>query len=316
MKASRVGICAQKNGSATGKGLYSSVYKGRVDIPAADGKGGTETINVAVKEYLLPVQQGSDPEAQALTEEALTFLLEDIEELLVPVAPHPNLARVYGVEYAPGMHAGNLDRVLLTCDWVEHAAKLKGPLSEKIVRHHIRGALRGLAHLHAAGLSHDDLRPCNVLPTNIWEAPGRANPEEQAEEKAECLAHPVVVDYAIFKKIQTILDPMGGNATTKQKPNYCAPEIFTDGGDYDAEKTDIWSLAAVCLELLAGKIPFAELDPTGRGNIMFKIIQGKAPPKYPEGLGPEAKAFLNACFARDHGARPSAEEALTMAWFQ
>ena len=296
MKATRIGQCGIKNGTGT-KGKFSTVYKVLLK-EKAEGD-----MNVAVKEYMVPSQK-EDEEARALVEEALTNLIDDVEESLLTIEPHPNLARYYGLEYLPGMANGNLDRLMLTCDWVDHTP-IKGPMEESKVRDIIAGALKGLAHLHKAGISHDDIRPVNILVTNIWR---RRNPGDAPDK-----THAVLTDYALFKKINDIIDPMGGNATTKQAPAYLAPEVYTDGKDYDYCKADVWSLAATALYMLAGVEPWAEL---GKGIIMMKILNSRNPPKYPEGISAQCKAFLDACFDRDFRSRPSAAEALTLEWLK
>ena len=322
MKAIRSGECATKQGNSTAKGTYASTYKSRLD-----DKSTKKTINVALKEYLLPLQKGDD-EAMEMTYGNIEFMVEEFAEVLIPLAPHSNVARYYGIEFLPGMVGDNLDRVQVTCDWVEmtgveHAkggTKLKGPIPEDEVKHIAKGILSALRHLHAHGITHDDLRPCNIMYTNSWpeevdtNGNGGRTKEEVEFEKAKGYGHPVLVDYNIFKKIMDVIDPMGGGATTKQKPAYCAPEIFTDGKDYDAEKTDVWSLACCMLELLSGKAPFHEMDPSGKGNIMFKIIQSRTPPKYPEGISADCKSFLDTCFDRNKESRPDAAGALSHKW--
>lgn len=323
MKATRSGQCATKQGNSTAKGTYASVYKSRLDENVT-GK----SINVALKEYLLPLQKGDD-EAMEVTAGNLEFMVDDFTEMLIPMAPHSNVAHYYGIEFIPGMIGDNLDRVQVTCDWVEMAGvewakggtKLKGPIPEPEVKHIAKGILSALKHIHAHGITHDDLRPCNIMYTHVWpevtdtNGNGGRTKEEVDFEKANGFAHPVLVDYNIFKKIQDVIDPMGGGATTKQKPAYCAPEVFTDGKDYDSARTDIWSLACCVLELLSGKAPFHELDPSGKGNVMFKIIQSRTPPKYPDGISADCKSFLDACFDRNKETRPDAATALAHAWF-
>eukprot|EP00744_Colponema_vietnamica_P000143 GILI01000269.1.p1 GENE.GILI01000269.1~~GILI01000269.1.p1 ORF type:complete len:301 (-),score=84.27 GILI01000269.1:90-992(-) len=297
MKATRIGQTGIKNGSAAAKSNTSTVYK----VLLKDKTEGE--MNVAVKEYMLPSHKENE-ESRAIVEDTLAFFFEDFEKSLMVVPPHPNLVRYWGLEYLPGMANGNLDRLMLTCDWVDHN-KLKGPLPEDQVRDIIAGALQGLAHLHKAGISHDDVRPCNIFVTNIWR---RRNPGDAVDKP-----HAVLTDYSIFKKIQEVLDPTGGNPTTKQAPSYVAPEVFSEGKDYDVYKADVWGMAATALSLLSGTEPWSEL---GKGVIMFKILGARTPPKYPEGLSGPCKSFLDTLFDRNFRNRPTAAEALTLEWLK
>jgi serine/threonine protein kinase len=295
----KVGLCGQKTGVAVFKGV-SSVYKSRVDHPS-DGQ-----LSVAVKEYVLPSCK-DDEDAKQLQASLIDEFLQDFAALVDPssLPPHPNLARYFGACHSP-THSG-LGRLFVTVEWIEPSGKLKGPMPEAEVRHIAVGVCQALSHLHRSGFTHGDLRPSNVVLTHIWPRGGSDDPQEK---------HVVVTDYSIAKKVLAIMDPGAGNATIKVKPHYCAPEAFTQSSEYDPEKFDTWMIGATLLELLSGKLPFSELDPTGKGNIAFKIVQTRSPPRYPEGISTVAATFLNACFTRDFSARPTATELLQYEWLE
>ncbi|KAG2583561.1 probable receptor-like protein kinase At2g47060 [Panicum virgatum] len=84
------------------------------------------------------------------------------------VLPHPNLAAIIGLSEGPG------ERVVLVERAPEGAASLDRLLAGGDARHVptlswrqraavAAGAARGLAHLHAYGVVHGRVRPCNVL---------------------------------------------------------------------------------------------------------------------------------------------------------
>ncbi|PAN35059.1 hypothetical protein PAHAL_6G176800 [Panicum hallii] len=89
-----------------------------------------------------------------------------VRSLAVP--PHPNLAAIVGLTEGPG------ERVILVERAPVGAASLDRLLGEGDARHIptlswrqraavAAGAARGLAHLHAHGVVHGRVRPCNVL---------------------------------------------------------------------------------------------------------------------------------------------------------
>lgn len=320
----KYGVCAAKAGTTMAKGtVCSAVFKQR--LTTAELPTIVEPLNVAVKEYVLPSCRDAGEGAREVQQDTLREFFDFFVPAAIESLPvHPRVVRVYGVEGIEGRSAaggGGLDRLQLTVDWVEKpATKISTPLPEAVVQSLIRDVVRGIAHLHQHGLMHNDVRPVNMILSYTLLRNGK--PDDAAEADARPAVHndrklyAFVSDYQIFKPIQRLLDPESGNATTKQKQNYLAPEVFSGGGEYDEAKVDTWGIGCVALEWLAGKLPFYELDPTGKGQIMFKMMQSKAPPKYPEGLSDAAKAFLNACFDRDYNMRPSVADLLSLEWIK
>lgn len=308
------GHCSPKAGSTLAKGQHTTVFKNRLAADPSSSIPIAEPVSVAVKEYALPSCNGSD-DAKDVQQQTLETFVSAIETTVIEeVSPHPNVARLYGVEVVEGkVSGGGLDRVVFTMDWIEKMDWPKsiktatGGLPEAVVQVMAKDLVRGLCHLHSHGVTHDDLRPQNILITRVMDAsegPIEGVPAFRA----------VLTDYAMIRPIRVLLDPSSGMATTKQKPHYCAPEVFTSGGDYDAFKVDVWGVGATVLEWMSGKLPYSELDPSGKGNLMFKIIQARAPPKYPEGLSAAAKGFLDACFTLEFDGRPSVETIASHEW--
>lgn len=283
----KIGINGVKSGGMIGKGGSACVYKCKVE--AGEPK---IPINAALKEFSVMAQR--DPEAKEAQEVALNQLLMDMKECLLVLPPHPNLVKYYGVELAKGQLSG-ADRVLVTMEWVEGASKRpKMTLTnEKLAQHVAKCVLSAVVHLHTHGVTHDSLYLGNVFVT---------------ADVDHVDAPPIVkvTDHGIFKKVMLLNDPVGGAATTKQMPQYTAPEVFTDGNSYDPCKVDIWGVGVTLVELLTGHPPYYELDPTGKQNIMFKIVGSGKPPKYADGLSPKCVDFLNQCFNRDFNRRPDA----------
>ncbi|KAG2578425.1 leucine-rich repeat receptor protein kinase MSL1-like [Panicum virgatum] len=89
-----------------------------------------------------------------------------VRSLAVP--PHPNVAAIIGLSEGPGERvilverapegAASLHRLLAGGD-ARHVPTLSWPQRAAVAA----GAARGLAHLHAHGVVHGRVRPCNVL---------------------------------------------------------------------------------------------------------------------------------------------------------
>jgi len=108
-----------------------------------------------------------------------------------------------------------------------------------------RQILAGLAHAHARGITHRDVKPSNTM---ISEEIGTGE-------------HVRIVDFGIAR-----LRGAGGRDTTPPNAlvgtaNYMAPEQ-TVGGIIDA-RTDIYAVGVVLFEMIAGELPFlAEAEET------------------------------------------------------
>lgn len=94
-------------------------------------------------------------------------------------------------------------------------------------------ALEGLAHVHARGYLHGDLKPENMR----LDAEGRL----------------VLVDFGLMRRAGEPAPAIQGT------PLYVAPEVVL--GERQDARTDLYALAATFYHLLAGRPPFAEDDP-------------------------------------------------------
>ncbi|EES13760.1 hypothetical protein BDA96_07G124200 [Sorghum bicolor] len=149
-----------------------------------------------------------------------------VRSLAVP--PHPNVAAVVGLSEGPGERvilverapagAVSLDRVL---GWGDDDTHHVPALSWRQRAAVAAGAARGLAHLHAHGVAHGRVRPCNVLVSASSSGSGGARWRH-------------------------------ANATTRLTDYGLAGFLDRRGDDARAED-DVYMFGAVLLELLTGR---------------------------------------------------------------
>lgn len=111
-----------------------------------------------------------------------------------------------------------------------------GPLPIADVVQILRGVADGIAHAHARGVLHRDIKPDNVMLT------GR---------------HALVVDFGIARAMNDAVDAGTLTATGVAigTPWYMAPEQITGEADPDA-RADVYAVGALAFEMLTGTPPF------------------------------------------------------------
>ncbi|KAK0404700.1 hypothetical protein QR680_017581 [Steinernema hermaphroditum] len=97
-------------------------------------------------------------------------------------------------------------------------------------------------------------------------------------------------------------------------PAYVAPEILSiDNAEYAGRPADMWALGVLLYVLLTGRYPFYDATP----QLLFqriKIGRFQVPPS--ACVSPEAKQIFHVLLKTDPNERPTAQELLTMPWFQ
>jgi eukaryotic-like serine/threonine-protein kinase len=211
-----------------------------------------------------------------------------IEARAASMIAHPNCIEVFDLaltsDRRPYIVMQLLDGVPLS-----HVMKDRLSVAEAITL--ISDVLRGVAAAHAQGVVHRDLKPGNIFITG-----GRA----------------VIVDFGFAKLIS---DPASPNLSITGEvigtPAYMAPEQIRAGRSVDG-RTDLYAIACVLYEMLAGRLPFpgkstlkvlaAHLEQTPaplashRPDVPPRIADAiaKAMAKRPEDRFPDAAAMLAA----------------------
>lgn len=132
--------------------------------------------------------------------------------------------------------------------------------------------LRALQHAHGAGVVHRDVKPHNILLSDIVLAHG----------------HRVKMTDFGLAKINRSGDP---NRTVTEGVYgtlyYMSPEQVEGHGQID-HRSDLYSLGMTCYEMLAGRLPF-DRD-SGQYTTMNTIVEGEVPPL--AGFAPEVPGQL------------------------
>ena len=193
------------------------------------------------------------------------------EALVGASLQHRNLVAVYDVEEDEG-------RIVIVMEYVRGTtlrdllASRGVPGNEESIRI-LEGVAHGLDALHARGIIHRDVKPANVL---------------LGEDGAVKLADLGIA--SVTDRTQSTAGAMFGTFS------YMAPEQLE--GDRATPATDVYALAALAFELLAGEKARTELNPLALAHAMATQpppdIRGRAP----EISAPAARLLQGAMSAR------------------
>jgi serine/threonine-protein kinase len=229
---------------------------------------------VAIK--VLPAALAGDPDHLTRFER---------EARLLASLNHPNIAGIFGVHHADGVHFLAMELVA----GEDLAARLeKGPLPLESALQVARDVATGLEAAHERGVIHRDLKPSNVRMT----ADGSAK----------------VLDFGLAKAVETAVE---GSSDASLSPtmtsmgtaagmilgtaSYMSPEQAA--GQPIDRRCDIWSFGVLLSELLSGKRMFhgETLSHTLADVLRAEIDLTDLPPDVP----PAIRRLLHRCLERD-----------------
>lgn len=123
-----------------------------------------------------------------------------------------------------------------------HIADARGALPRWLVVDYILQALEGLAHAHANGIIHRDMKPSNLFLAN----------------RPDGLSVIKILDFGISKSAEPAdrrTQQLTGGRSVLGSPPYMSPEQVRSPKTVD-HRTDIWSLGICMYELLTSSMPF------------------------------------------------------------
>ncbi len=190
-----------------------------------------------------------------------------------------------------------------TLEKVLDAAPGRGMQVER-ARRILRQVSQALEVVHAKKVIHRDLKPSNILLSN-----------ESGGEVAK------VTDFGLVKLVDVGLARTATLAGASL--GYAPPEQYEQGNQRVSERTDVFSLAAITYECLAGKMAFPYRDGENPLLIVTRILNETRPQlaKTSESLAPELCsradliAVLDTHIGRALSADPNARHATVMDFF-
>lgn len=199
---------------------------------------------------------------------------------------HPNVVELYEVmasktkiyfvmEYAKGGELFN--------------KVAKGKLKEDAARKYFQQLIFAVDYCHSRGVCHRDLKPENLLL------------DENGNLK--------VSDFGLSALAESKHQD-GLLHTTCGTPAYVSPEVINRKG-YDGVKADIWSCGVILFVLLAGCLPFHDV------NLMelYRKI-GKGEFKFPNWFAPEVRKLVSKMLDPNPKTRISIEKIMQNSWFR
>jgi len=146
---------------------------------------------------------------------------------------HPNIVPIYSVDERDGLVwfvMGLVDGESLGARLVREP---RPPFAD--VKRILREVADALAYAHARGIIHRDIKPDNILLDRLT-------------------ARPIVTDFGIARAIETD-SRLTVTGTAVGTPAYMSPEQAMGEGEIDG-RSDLYSLAVVGYQMLAGELPF------------------------------------------------------------
>lgn len=171
---------------------------------------------------------------------------------------HANVVAIYEVNQEHGILYIAME--LVRGGSTEDFLRAQGPFDWREATRIVRGACRGLAAAHAAGLIHRDVKPANIM---------------RAGDGSVKLA-----DFGLAKNIDQAVATLSVNSRVVGTPNFMSPEQC--GAEPIDDRSDVYSLGATYYALLSGKPPFS-----GKASLHVMFAHCSSPSPDPREVNPD-----------------------------
>lgn len=220
--------------------------------------------------------------AAAIDDRAATAF-EDACEVLARVSLHPAICtlRWFGHSEDDQPYVA-MD---LCVESLGRRLRERGVISIDDVAGLLRRLAGALAHAHAAGLVHGDVKPENVLLT--------------------AAGQPVLTDFALPG--EPLASPTSAGLVSAGAV-HAAPEVLD--GHPPTPASDVWALASTAHQLLSGSAPFRKVTDESSATMLARIKRDPPPDLHSHGVPAWLDGLLAAAMAKDPAARPSMSDLL------
>ena len=212
-------------------------------------------------------------------------------KILASFGDHPNLVKLYGFTTEPAsfvmeyIRLGSLSHLLYHCQDTHVEARLcDGRIKKRIAA----GIVNGMRQLHAVGIIHGDIKPCNVLITDEYTAKITDFGLSKLRGKTSSLIASRVLQDAGDNVI-------GGTAA------YLAPELLQSDTQQDFS-SDVYSFGILLNELIHEEEPYCDMyhkirlmGPFGAAQL---AKQGVRPRMNITILSPGIQNLIKRCWSR------------------
>ncbi|GAA5956726.1 hypothetical protein JCM8115_000660 [Rhodotorula mucilaginosa] len=144
--------------------------------------------------------------------------------------PHPNLIRFYSFILSPSY-------ALCVMDF--HRRLMPVSLAESHARPYLIQLLSAVAHLHKHGISHNDIKPSNILLSS--------------EDR------PILIDFGFAQQYDVGNPEAFLSSLSWGTPEYLSPER-AKGAVHDERLSDVFALGVTMYEIVVGRTPFEQTE--------------------------------------------------------
>ncbi len=225
---------------------------------------------------------------------------------------HPNIVQVYDFGVEGPVHYMVMEYI--AGDTLKMRIRAARAIGKRLPPAEILSILRGVAsaldYAHGRDIIHRDVKPANIM-LRVEEngGAGSASAEGQTQLPGAMGGFtPVLTDFGVAKIFEGM--QFTGTGMTIGTPDYMAPE--QGGGGEITASADLYSLAVILYEMLAGELPFTADTPVA---VLLKHISDPAPPvhlRVPD-LPPTLDEVLEQALAKTPGDRYPTGTALVQA---